>query len=326
MKMKKLLVLTTISLFAGYTAMAQVPEPKGLWKFDDPLNMLKADIGQPLELEGTQESWDGPETGNLATLIGTGSYLRMFHGIEANGGGEKVNEYSVLLDFTIPEGDLYHALLQINPKNTDDGDLFINKTNQVGIWEAGYSDSTVELGSWYRMVLTVANDYIFRIYMNGYLWKESTPRLLDSRYGLQDTLLLFADEDGEDPDIICSEAAIWNVCLSEEDVVKLGSPYKPSGTGILNKRSAETNSDLGQNYPNPFSDFTIFPYQVNKAGNAIFNILDLSGKIIDTIDEGNRIPGKYSLTLYSDKLSSGIYYVQMITNEQAEIRKMVVLK
>jgi hypothetical protein len=323
--MKNLLMLVLVGLLAGYSAMAQIPQRKGLWRFDDPANLLKAEIGLPLELEGTQESMDGPETGNLATMIGTGSYLRMLHGIPAVL-GEKVNEYSIQLDFSIPEDNLYHALIQITAKNTDDADMFINKTNQIGIWEAGYSDSTVEIGSWYRMVFTVLNESVFRIYMNGNLWREATPRLIDSRYALGDTLLLFADNDGEDPTILCSEAAIWDVCLSEEDVVSLGNASNSPTTGIAQNSKTGISGDLGQNYPNPFSHMTTFPYQIHKSGNVNFKILDLSGKVVDSIDEGLKTPGMYDLKLYSNKLKSGVYYVQMITNEQVGVRKMVVLK
>jgi hypothetical protein len=80
---KTLLSLVIILAFASFVN-AQVPERKGWWKFDDAADMLKAEIGSPLTLSGTQTSVAGPTAGNLATQISLGSYLTMTHGIAAN--------------------------------------------------------------------------------------------------------------------------------------------------------------------------------------------------------------------------------------------------
>ena len=312
-------------LFTGYSVTGQVPERIGWWRFDDPIDMLKASIGQALQLEGSQESIDGPAIGNLATQIGVGSYLRMIHNIGANGGGERTNEYTLQIDFSIPEADIWHSFLQISPDNPagNDGDLFINTSLHIGVWEAAYSDTTIELYTWYRMVLTVLNGNFFRIYLNGTLIVDAPGRDIDSRYGIGDTLLIFADNDGEDGEIWCSELGIWDVALSVDEVTALGDATN-SPTGIMNRQPAVKEAYFGQNYPNPFRYSTSFPYQVNRSGNVSFRLMDVTGKLIQTTNEGIKTPGNYTFKFNAEKLKPGMYYMQMVNDDQTIIRKIII--
>jgi hypothetical protein len=326
MKRKLLLIASIFTIAINFASFTQVPVRKGWWKFDTQNNKLLATVGKDLELNGTMEGVSGPATGNNAVLIPVGSYLTMLHGLQPNGGGEKVNEYSLQIDFSIPEGEIWHSFFQLTSTNTDDGDLFTNTTNHIGVWEAGYSDSTITTDTWYRMLLTVKNGEFFRIYINGYLWVDAAGRDIDSRYALMDTIQVFADNDGEDGDIMCSELGIWDVALTQEEVTELGNTSASVNTGIINKPIANKTSELGLNYPNPFSKSTTFPYQIQKAGNVSFRIFDLTGKEVQRINEGVKSPGKYSLKFTSEKLLPGAYYFQMISNEETSLRKIIVVR
>jgi len=326
MKTKLLQLMMIFLLFPVLILNAQVPSRTGWWRFDDTANKLKADIGAILELTGTMDFVSGPVTGNSAVLIGVGSYLTMYHGIAANGGGERVNEYSLQIDFSVPEGEMWHSFFQITSSNTDDGDLFTNLSNQIGVWEAGYSDTVFTVDTWYRMLLTVRNGEFFRIYIDGEQWLDAEGREIDARYSLSDTLLIFADNDEEDNDILCSELGIWDVALTPEQVKELGNANVSPGTGILKNSGYSEYSSLGKNFPNPFSATTTFPYQIEKAGIVSFRILDIAGKEIRLINEGVKTPGNYKLDITSEQLNSGIYYFQMNTDNGSITRKMVVFK
>jgi Icc-related predicted phosphoesterase len=97
--------------------------------------------------------------------------------------------------------------------------------------------------------------------------------------------------------------------------------------GIISGINAFDNSSgdyaLFQNYPNPFSQSTIFPYQIQKSGNVSFRILDLTGNEIRYIDEGEKSPGKYNLQINSGKMESGIYFLLMKTDHGTISRKMI---
>jgi len=223
--MKKHLLLSLFLFIAVLSANAQLPDRVGWWKFDDAVDMLKAETGSALTLEGTQLSVPGPVDGNLATQLGLGSFLTMTHGIAPNLGGTNVNEYSVQIDFTVPEAGIWHSFIQTTGANDDDADLFTRASdNAIGTSATGYSENTIAADTWYRMLITVKNGEFFKVYLNSALWLDGTLQDIDGRWSLSDTLLLFADNDGDDGVINCAEAAIWDVALTAEDVLALGNP------------------------------------------------------------------------------------------------------
>lgn len=302
-----------------------VPARSGWWKFDDPADLMKAEIGIPLQVNGIEIEAAGPVEGNGAALISTGSYLIMDHGIFANGDGSLVNEYSLQIDFSVPEIGIWYAFIQTTEDNSDDADLFINTENAIGTSATSYSSNTVSANTWYRMIISVKNGVFFKVYINGEAWLESAGQTIDERFSIKDALLLFADDDGDDATITCSETGIWDVALNAEQVAKLGDATTSVETGILN-RLAGTSANLGQNYPNPFSNSTIFPYHVDKAGDVTFRVLDISGRELKLIHEGLKAPGSYELQFSSDRFASGIYYIQMKADELTNTRKMIIAK
>ena len=160
-----------VILFVNFTASAQVPERNGWWKFDDAANLLKASIGSPLTGNGAPV--DGPSADNKAIQVAPGSYLTMAHGIAANGGGTKVNEYTLQIDFSVPETGIWHAFFQTDATAGNlDADLFTNTSNQIGVAATGYSSKTISANTWYRMLVSVRNGEFFKVYVDGVLWLE----------------------------------------------------------------------------------------------------------------------------------------------------------
>jgi len=203
---------------------AQLPARKGWWKFDDAANPLKAEsgYGKNLELVGTHQLTNGPQAGSGAVKIGVGSYYKMSHAMLPNGGGSFINEYSIQIDFTIPAIDGWRCFFQISPANNNDGDCFINTAGNIGTASTGYSAYAVKANEWYRMVISVKNGAQYNFYLDGQLLKSGTVQPVDGRFALDSLLLLFADNDGEDKDIVCSEVGIWDKTLTENEVKSLG--------------------------------------------------------------------------------------------------------
>jgi hypothetical protein len=308
----------------GGDPSGQIPDRLGWWKFDDASNLEKASVGNDLKETGVNSSVSGPVSGNNAIELGVGSFLTMNHGIYGNGdGGIMVNEYTLQIDFSIPEAGIWHAFFQTDPDNLGDADLFINKTENIGTQATSYTTKAITANTWYRMVVTVKNGSYFRVYLNGELWLDGAGQTVDGRFALADKLLLFGDDDGDDGLIDCSEVAIWDIPLNADQVKKLGNA-STIVSGIAKENITENSSDLGQNYPNPFAHSTIFPYQIQKSGNVSFRIIDMAGKELRIIDEGKLSPGKYNLEINSEKLKNGIYFLQMKSDQGIITRKMVV--
>ena len=311
----------------GTDPSGKIPDRIGWWKFDDAADLTKAEIGSPLALTGVQVQYDGPVPGNNATFIGLESYLTMTPGIYGNGGGSFINDYSLQIDFKVPEVAVWYTFFQTTADNTDDGDLFISKaTNSIGTASTGYTSATVSANTWYRMIVTVKNGVFFRIYIDGDIWLDGAGQAVDGRFSIGDALLLFGDNDGDDGAIVCSEVGFWEVALTADQVAKLGDATKSAPLAIREPKMDGNSSDLGQNYPNPFTGSTTFPYNVAKSGKVSFRILDAAGNEVQMIHAGVKSPGSYKLELSSEKLSNGIYYIQMLNNQTVSTRKMIVIQ
>ena len=164
-----LIVMLTSHLRAG------IPEPKGTWEFNTP-DTTGATVGAPLEIVGFAQIVPGVNAQDGAISIGEGSYYVCSHGISPNGGGAKVNEWTLLIDFSYPLSSLsdppngYNDLFQTDPTNTDDADWTINSSGAIGIGAVGYSGAfgyTTGPNTWYRMVVVVDNGVRHDLYVDG---------------------------------------------------------------------------------------------------------------------------------------------------------------
>jgi len=224
---------TLILLLLHILAHATVPARTGWWKFDNSANLTKAEagFGTDLILTGTQTATTGPETGNGAVLIGPGSFYKMKHQIVPKTPETYVNEYTIQYDFKVPANGIWHSFFQTSKDNSNDGDFFINTSGNIGVSAVGYSSYAVSPNEWYRLVISVKNGSFFTCYLDGNLLMNGTVQAIDGRFSLSDLLLIFADEDGEDGNIYCSELSLWNQSLTALQAKELGgfghavSPY-----------------------------------------------------------------------------------------------------
>lgn len=306
----------------GTDPVSPMPERMGQWKFDDVLDLMKATIGNDLVQNGNVTSAVGPANYNLAVNVPSGSYLTMAHGMFGNGDGFMVNEYTLQIDFMIPEADIWHCFMQTDPNNTGDGDLFTNTSNKIGTAATSYTADAIVANTWYRMVIVVKNGSYFKLFIDGQPWLSGAGQGVDGRYALAETLLMFADDDAEDGTVHCSEISIWDVPLTDEQVAKLGNATTiPTA---VNDIQLNENSDLGQNYPNPFDNTTTFDYRVREAGKVSFQVLDITGRVVKEIEKGVQGAGNYKLELSAENLNNGIYFMKMNAGKLTSTRKMIV--
>lgn len=83
---------------------------------------------------------------------------------------------------------------------------------------------------------------------------------------------------------------------------------------------------LSQNYPNPFNPTTNIKFTVNKAGFVNLKIYDLTGKEVSNLVNENLSVGTYSYTFDASKLSSGIYFYTLKTDNFSQTKKMMLIK
>ena len=94
-------------------------------------------------------------------------------------------------------------------------------------------------------------------------------------------------------------------------------------------------SMLSQNYPNPFSNYTIIPYTLKENGFIELKICDLAGRVVKEIDKGFREKGEYTSSWdgknkSGKEVKAGLYFYHLIVHSGAktfhQAKKMLKLK
>ena len=81
---------------------------------------------------------------------------------------------------------------------------------------------------------------------------------------------------------------------------------------------------LSQNFPNPFSVSTLIPFQLQSGSNVQIQILELSGKKVETITNAYFPAGNHSVTFERNRLRSGIYFYRIKTDNTTESKMMTI--
>jgi len=182
----------------------------------------------------------------------------MSHRIAPNGGGTRVNQYTLAMDVYIATtGPGAASLLQASSlNNTDDGDLFWQGSN-FGQGTDGYiGRGTFTAGGWHRVVAAydmAANPPVVTKYVDGIKQHDWTANqgLDNTRRALQPTAILFADGDQDERrEMWVNSIQIRSGKLSDAQIAALGRPAA-SGLPIATPSSTVTGqwdfnfADLG---------------------------------------------------------------------------------
>jgi len=172
-------------------------------------------------------------TGDLNTKIG----YKMFHGIAPNGGGIRVNEYTLIMDVLVHpvRGGAASLLQSSSLGNTDDGDLFW-QGNNFGQGGGGYNGTGAFTPNvWHRVAISYdegakvphALKYVDGIYQDDWTANQG----LDAPRRTLDTYaILFADGDNDErAQITANSIQIRSGTMSKADLAALG---KPTAAGI----------------------------------------------------------------------------------------------
>ncbi len=82
---------------------------------------------------------------------------------------------------------------------------------------------------------------------------------------------------------------------------------------------------LAQNNPNPLTTTAVIEYYVPYATNVSIVLMDINGKPIRQLTSGQKMKGKYNISLSKGNLAAGVYLYRLTANDKVTItRKMVV--
>ncbi|MBK8504810.1 MAG: T9SS type A sorting domain-containing protein [Saprospiraceae bacterium] len=82
-----------------------------------------------------------------------------------------------------------------------------------------------------------------------------------------------------------------------------------------------------QNYPNPVAGETVFEYSVRTASNIVIHIYDLNGRLVESLQEGNKVPGIYSRLWNRNQsgLEDGTYFYRLQAKQGFSLPRKLVL-
>ena len=86
------------------------------------------------------------------------------------------------------------------------------------------------------------------------------------------------------------------------------------------------NMELGQNIPNPFNNTTAINYSVASNANVTLTVVDMTGKVVLTVNEGTKAAGDYKITLDASTLAGGMYHYTLSNGETSITKAMSVVK
>lgn len=105
-----------------------------------------------------------------------------------------------------------------------------------------------------------------------------------------------------------------------------------SYSNFLTDITVNTNSNipneysLSQNFPNPFNPVTKISFTLPASGFVTMKVYDQLGKEVATLVNGSRNAGNYSVDFDGSKLSSGVYFYRLQTEDFVSTKRMILVK
>ncbi|GAB0110428.1 metallophosphoesterase [Pseudoalteromonas distincta] len=226
-----------------------------VWNFDDTNNPLVADFGPSVlsYFDPDETNWGTAETQystttqlNIDDLSDGPSGVMAFsrhaptegllidlntpaNGDFANEG--MVSDYTLVMDLYWPaEGkDIYRAIMQANTTDylNDDADMFIDPSGGYGrsTSDSGYFGNT-QPDSWHRIAFvfyTAPTNGVFEVYIDGDLAGVKEDGEIDSRWALNQSVLLFTDNNYETVPGYLNSLLYAGRAMTRDEIKSMGS-------------------------------------------------------------------------------------------------------
>ena len=99
-----------------------------------------------------------------------------------------------------------------------------------------------------------------------------------------------------------------------------------SMTGIGETSELHAIASLESAFPNPFRSSTTLSFVLNEPGHAVLQIYDLSGRLIETLIDGDLQEGHHSVVFNAENYHSGIYLYRLQTGSVIQTQSCVLLR
>lgn len=97
-------------------------------------------------------------------------------------------------------------------------------------------------------------------------------------------------------------------------------------TGFLQNKISDLQPLILNNTPKPFNSFTTIRYTIPMTSKVTIEVFNLQGQKVDTIFNGRRNTGTYSVQWNAQQQASGIYFLQLKSGERIKTCKCLLVK
>ena len=120
----------------------------------------------------------------------------------------------------------------------------------------------------------------------------------------------------EDLDVMVSN--YYSYMIEAIDIVGYAFAYGP--VDVAGDAVVESS------YPNPFNPSFVVPFELFSTQNVDIKLYDMSGRAVRTIAVGNHSAGHYDYRVDCNDLSSGVYILRTVINDNPSSQKMLLVK
>jgi hypothetical protein len=93
----------------------------------------------------------------------------------------------------------------------------------------------------------------------------------------------------------------------------------------ISEADRQNGVGLGQNFPNPAVGTTTIPYDLVKGAKVTLEVQDVSGKVVRTVNLGDRAAGSHRFELNTNAMPEGVYFYTLAAGDVRLTKRMTVL-
>ena len=192
-------------------------------------------------------------------------------------------------------------------QSTDEFDLIAGNTNAVG----------EPVATWYTFVfdepyMAAAGDWLGAGFEH---YGGSNVQYGESKFTADQTAFTYGPFGA-------GSAYDWYY-TNEVPMVRLN--LNPNAVNTISEEDVSTTGfQMYPSYPNPTNGVTRVQFRLDRASDVNFEVRDITGKIVYTVDMGTQAPGYNSISVDASEFASGVYtYTLSVDGERATDRLMV---
>jgi len=197
----------------------------------------------------------------------------------------------------------YGGILQ----STDEFDIIAGNTNDVG----------VPVTNWYTLVfdepyLASAGDWLGAGFEH---YGGSNVQYGESKYTQDNTAFIYGPFGA-------GSAYDWYY-TNEVPMVRLN--LNPNAVNTISEETVNTTGfEMFPSFPNPTNGVTRIQFRLDRAADVNFEVIDITGKVVYTLDMGTQAPGYNSISVDASEFAAGVYtYTLSVDGQRSTDRLMV---